>query len=201
MIFRYSEFSAMADFGLLCAVGLITAVLADLVVTPIFLRHVRLVSIFDILGLDLNMDPVRQSPLFVGISNYQIRKTVFLCDMEEFKDQDEIIIQGTKDDHMYVILSGEVSINVFSGNMQSKANEKTFITKLSEGEVFGEIGFTSKIKRTAQAQAEGNVKLLRLSAKDIKRSLKLYPNIAVKLYQNITVILGKRLHEKNVTIS
>ena len=42
LVFRFSEFSAVADFGLLCAIALATAMLADLVITPILLRYIRI---------------------------------------------------------------------------------------------------------------------------------------------------------------
>ena len=63
------------------------------------------------------------------------------------------------------------------------------------GDVFGEVGFTSAAQRTATVEAVGDVTVFRINAEESKKALRLYPNIASKIYRNISIILGGRLAE------
>lgn len=189
MIFIGSNFSVIAEFGSLCAVALTTAMIADLVVTPVFLRHVRLVSIWDLLSLDIGTDALNNSPLFRGMSKFQIRKTILLCDMMTFKEDEAVIEQGTMGKEMFVLVKGKAEVRRFMNG------EDVTLARLDAGDVFGEVNFTGNFLRSASIVATEEIKVIRLQKDQVERSLYMYPYITSKLYRNISTILGGRLLE------
>jgi|GEM_PF-141159 len=64
-----------------------------------------------------------------------------------------IFREGSSGDWVYVVLSGAVEISKTIGG------KKYIVGILQPGEVFGELGFIGKIKRTATARAVGETKL------------------------------------------
>nr|HID58067.1 TIGR02266 family protein [Desulfobacterales bacterium] len=72
---------------------------------------------------------------------------------ESYQDGQVIFREGDAGDWTYVVLKGSVEI---SRNVRGR---KVVIDVLKEGDVFGELAFIAKIKRTATARAIGDVVL------------------------------------------
>ncbi|MEG3640413.1 MMPL family transporter [Magnetococcus sp. PR-3] len=189
LIFGFSNFQVVADFGILCAVGLATAALADLFVTPIFLRKVRLVTIWDIISLKIGSTALKESPLFQGMTRYQIRKTILLSHMHRVKKGEYIIRQGEQGEDMFVLLSGQTDVMII------KDGHETPVTELQPGAIFGEMGYTGLTLRTANIVAREDSVLIQFNAKQIDHALKLYPHIARKFYRNLANIMALRFEE------
>lgn len=68
---------------------------------------------------------------------------------ESYKDGQIIFKEGSSGDWVYVILSGSVEISKMVGG------RKFLISVLKPGEVFGELGFFGRIRRTATSRAIG----------------------------------------------
>ncbi len=187
MIFTQSNFSVISQFGTLCAVALTTAMIADLVVTPVLLRHVRLVGIWDLLALDIGTKTLAESPLFKGMSKFQIRKVILLCDLRDYADGEYVIEQDTLRKDMFVLVKGQAEVR------RSVDGEEKVLARLHEGDVFGEVSFTGDYKTSASIIASEEIKVVRLDKEQVERSLYIYPYITTKLYRNISTILGGRL--------
>ena len=91
-----SDFDIIAQFGALAAATMIYALLADLMIMPIFLRHLRLATVWDIIALKIDREVLVRCPLFDGMSRYQVKKVVLLSDIQEFAPGEVIVQQGTK---------------------------------------------------------------------------------------------------------
>ena len=187
MVFTGSNFSIISQFGTLCGVALFTAMIADLIVTPVFLRNVNLVGIWDILALDVGVDALVLSPLFKGMSNFQIRKVILLCDLRDYQAGKTVIKQDNKDKEMYVLVVGKALVQ------HEVEGQNRVLASLKAGDVFGEAGFSGDILRTASVVAEDDIKVVALNKDQVNKALRLYPTIATKLYRNISEILGLRL--------
>ena len=72
---------------------------------------------------------------------------------ETFEDGQIVFKEDAPGDWVYVILSGAVEIS------KTVEDKRVVIEILKEGEVFGELGFLGRIKRTATAQAVGKTTL------------------------------------------
>ncbi len=68
---------------------------------------------------------------------------------EDFEDGRLVFREGAPGDWVYVVLSGSVEI------FKTVDGKEIVIEVLKEGEIFGELGFLGRIKRTAGARAVG----------------------------------------------
>lgn len=100
-----------------------------------------------------------------------------------FKPQENILEEGCVDDRaMYVLLSGQVSVEV--GEKHAHVNE------VAVGDIFGEISFLTSLPRTATVTAEEasivwriDHELLEVSPIEVREKIK--DNIVVKLAHSI----------------
>jgi hypothetical protein len=188
MLLLLSDFSIIAQFGALSALTMLFAVVADLLITPLLIRNVRLVGLYEILGLNVGKEVLHGSPLFAGMSSYQIRKAILLSGMREFKAGDLLVEQGTTGQDMYLVLNGKVDVLV-----RTDDGTRIKVSEMSEGNFFGEVGFVSETKRTADIEATSDGKLLIFNADQLQQIMDQYPRIASRLVLNISRVLGGRL--------
>ena len=191
----FSSFNIILQFGTLAAATMIFALYSDLLVSPILLRKVRLVGMWDIVAMKINTKVLIESPLFRDMSTYQIKKSILLSQMHEFQKDDLIITQGEKTQNMYVVLSGEVDV------VREDAGKELKIQTLGVGEVFGEVAFAGKIERTASVRANGPSEIMSIDSENIQQSLRFYPRIGKKLFENISRILSLRLSQANKSLA
>jgi CRP-like cAMP-binding protein len=69
---------------------------------------------------------------------------------EKYKDGDIIFEEGSSGDWIYVVESGAVEIS------KIMHGEKEVLLELGPGEIIGELGFITKMPRTATARAIGD---------------------------------------------
>jgi CRP/FNR family cyclic AMP-dependent transcriptional regulator len=69
---------------------------------------------------------------------------------EKYKDGDIIFEEGSSGDWIYVVESGAVEIS------KIMHGEKEVLLELDPGEIIGELGFITKMPRTATARAVGD---------------------------------------------
>lgn len=188
-ILVFSDFAIIAQFGMLASATLVFSVLANLLITPLVISRIRLVGLYEILAMSLQRDALVNSPLFFGMTDYQIRKTILISELLECRDGERLIEQGTRGRSMYVVVSGQLEVVRHEG---AAAYRRAL---LGPGEVFGEIGFVNETYRIADVRAVGPVSVLRFDHARLKKDLTLFPFIMAKLNFNISGILGRRLVE------
>ncbi len=186
-ILLFSNFTVVAQFGALSAATMLFAVFANLLITPIIMSWTRLVGLHQILAMSVQKAVLEKSILFQDMTHYQMRKAILISELNEFKEGELLVEQGTVGRSMYLILSGRVEVN-----HRSNGNHRR-LAILDAGDVFGEIGYVEKIRRTADVRALTKVEALRFDYERFKKDLKFFPFIVSKLNFNISCILGKRL--------
>lgn len=187
-----SNFSIVAQFGLLAATTMIYAAVADLLIMPILLKHLRLATVWDIVALELDREVLVNCPLFKGMSQFDVKKVVVLSDIEEFAPGETIIEQGAASRGMYVVLKGYGDVSIERDDINLNIDE------IGPGDIVGEIGFSGiDVTRTATVMAREPMTVVRLDADSAHRGLRFYPRIAARLHQNISNILGARLVESH----
>jgi hypothetical protein len=188
-VLLFSEFALVAQFGALAAAAILFSILTNLVLTPLVMSRIRLVGLYEILTMSMQREALEGSPLFHGMTDYQIRKTILISELRECRDGESLIEQGTVGRSMYIVVSGQLEVLRHDG-----ASERR-LALLGTGEVFGEIGFVHETYRTADVRALGAVSVLRFDHDRLKRDLAFFPHIMAKLNFNISGILGRRLAE------
>ncbi len=195
LVLMGSNFTILSQFGMLAAVAMIMALIADLIVTPVLMSYVRLVGLYDILSLRVGAEIFTNSPLFANMTPYQVRKAILLTELMPFEKGQRVLEQGTQGRDMYLILSGKVAVSL------ERDGKVTRLASLGEGAVLGEVGFVREQERTASVDALSDGEMLVFNAEKLQRNMRLYPHIANKLNLNIAAILGARLAETTERLS
>ncbi|MBF0448744.1 MAG: MMPL family transporter [Magnetococcales bacterium] len=191
LVLSYSNFTIIAQFGQLSAATLFFALVADLLITPIFMRHIRLVGFAQILALKVRREVVDKSPLFTGMSLFEVKKTILISELKRFNTNDLLMRQGAVGKSLGLILSGRVQVSF----MKPGQTEPIVLATLTPGQIFGEIGFIQATKRVASIRAMEPVEVLVFDFDQLQKEMKFFPHISAKLNLNISRILGNRLAE------
>jgi len=183
-----SNFTPVVNFGWLSAVVMILAVIADLIITPVLLSNTRLITIWDMIGLDLK-DSVFKSEIFDGMNKWSVKKLILTAHMKEIENGKNIITQGEKDRCFYLLLKGEASVEV--ENKESGKN--THIKDMQPGNIFGEIALLGKHERTAHVIATSDCTLLEFDWESLQKIGRYLPMISSRFFLNLSRIISDRL--------
>jgi predicted RND superfamily exporter protein len=188
-VLTFSEFAPIAQFGALTAAALLSSIFANLLITPLVMSRIRLVGLYEILAMSMQREALVASPLFQGMTSYQIRKTILISELREYRDGERLIEQGSMGRSMYLVVDGQLEALRREGDGARRR------ALFGPGDVFGEIGFVHETYRTAEVRALGPVSVLRFDHGRLKKDLAFFPYIMAKLNFNISGILGRRLAE------
>lgn len=106
------------------------------------------------LSEEQKFDVVRKLTFFNDFSDSELEEVLSVAAWTDFEANAEIINEGTSEQAFYVIVSGDVRVEV--GEKQ--------VAQLSKGECFGEIGYLSDSKRIASVAAVGAVAVLKIES-------------------------------------
>jgi CRP-like cAMP-binding protein len=94
-----------------------------------------------------------------------------------YEDQQIIFLQGEKGHALYVIQEGEVKITRFY------KGEEVLLSVLKRGDIFGEMAILEDQPRSANAFANGNLKLMLITKQNFDFVIKNYPRIVTKIIE------------------
>jgi CRP-like cAMP-binding protein len=146
----------------------------------------RVVTIFEILSLDLGEAPERAIPLFRGLSKTQARIVALMTELVSRSAGERLITAGEKAKDVYVVIEGVLQANV------EQDGRTVELRRLVRGDVLGEVGLV-RGERSANVDCITPARLLCLEEKGLARLQRRYPRIAIKLYRNLSEILAGRL--------
>ncbi len=144
-----SDFTIVAQFGALAACTMLLSMFTNLVVTPMVMSRIRLVGLYEILAMPVQREVLDHSPLFQGMTSYQVRKAILISELNEVAAGTRLIEQGTMGGSMYLVVSGELEVVRRDGGRERR------LALLKPGDVLGEIGFIRATRRTADVRALG----------------------------------------------
>ena len=183
-----SDFPPIAYFGLLSALVMLLALVATFIITPTLLSYTRLITVWDLLSVNLQTEITRSCKLFADMRPSQIKKAILLSRVHTFGKGDWVIREGDEGRDFFVILEGSADAQI------TPPNEDTIkLRRMKTGEIFGEVALVSNVPRTADVVAQEELKVLILDWDSISQITKVYPRISAKLFQNLSSILGERL--------
>jgi len=105
-----------------------------------------------------------------------------------FKLGEEIIKQGELSTAIYVIRSGEASVEL------AGSGSRSIVARLGPDDVCGEIAFLEQGTATAAVIAsDEEVEVERIEVRELKAMLEAFPGFASRFYLSLAVILAHRL--------
>jgi len=188
-----SNFVPVIQFGILSAVVMVMAIMADLIITPILLQSTQLITLWDLVGLKLREEVIKQSAFFEGLRAWQRKKVCLLGRMKEKRAGEYAVVQGDLGNSMYLLLDGKADV---IGHDETTGQDVTFTT-LKPGDIFGEIALVKAGPRSAHVLAREPIRYLEIDWEGLKRIQRIYPRIGGKLFLNLSRILGERLVHTN----
>ncbi|MHC4342875.1 MAG: efflux RND transporter permease subunit, partial [Planctomycetota bacterium] len=182
----FSSLKNQAEFGALAAFTLATAWLVDMTFTPAIAARLKVVTIWDVLSLDLGDEPQKAIPLFHGLSKHQARMAALMTDIIERPAGHRLIEVGQKSDGIYVVIDGALVSYV------EKDGRRVELNRHGRGDTLGEVGLFQG-ERTANVDCETPARLVYFETDDIHRLRRRYPRIAAQVLHNLSQILAGRL--------
>lgn len=186
LVFTGSELKNQVEFGLLSAFTLFIAWIADIVLTPAMGSRLRIVTLWDLVRLDLGQSPQHTIPLLSGLSLRQARVFALLSKMEQVKPGMRLIQQGELARDVYVIVEGTLEVSI------EKGGERKILSTMGRGGVIGEAGYFGQ-RRTASVDALTPSRVLRFDSQDLERLRVRYPKIAAIIYRNLNRVQAERI--------
>ena len=186
-VLAFSNFVPTAQLGAMSAVVFILALAVDLTITPILMMRTRLVTLWHIVSLKMNMDLVKTAPLFRNMSPWEARKVVLLGILESLETGAHAIRRGEMGGEMFMVVTGRLHVSV------ARDGRDQVVATLKPGDVFGEMALVDSHERSADVVAESPAEVLRLDAPSLDRLRRRFPFTGVKLFQNLARILSERL--------
>jgi len=194
-VLLFSSFKPTAIFGVMMVITSVSALAGDLILLPSLIRHVELVTLWDLVRLKLGQEPRMGIPLFKGLSRTQFHYILMAGSLTKI-DTDEVLFRkGDSSNSMYTIISGTVDVfdPVRDDELEHHPESRILINQLKTGDVLGEMGFLRSAPRSASVIATSPVELLEINWKMIKRLQWLYPPTAHKFFLNLMGIICDRL--------
>ncbi len=97
---------------------------------------------------------IKKLEFFQGFPDAEIWEILRASNWQEYRPDEDIIVEGELDDCFYIIVTGKVVVT---------KNEKPIRT-LHLGDCFGEMGYLAKTKRTATIVAENSTALIKVNS-------------------------------------
>ncbi len=181
-----SSLRQQAEFGVLASITLFLGWLCDMTFTPAIAARIRIVTLWEVLTLDLGPRPHQAIPLFRGMSKAQARIVALMTKLVEVKAGERLIRMGEKGGGMYVVIEGRLRSSLEVEGREVELNRH------GRGDVVGEVGLFQG-ERSANVDCETDVRLLHLEAASLARLRRRYPRISAHLFRNLSEVLAARL--------
>ncbi|MSR16117.1 MAG: cyclic nucleotide-binding domain-containing protein [Gammaproteobacteria bacterium] len=181
-----SELRSQVEFGILSAFTMAVALLLELTLSPTICASIRLVTLWDLLTLDLGHEPQRTIPLFEGLTKRQARIFALMSTSIQLPAGQRLIAEGDKGGEMYIVIDDELVASI------DRKGKRVEFTRMKRGDLVGEIALFNEV-RSADVDVIQDARVLRFGDADLLRMHLRYPQIAASVYANLNRILAKRV--------
>ena len=131
---------------------------------------------------------LKKIPVLQGLLEDEYKLVLAMCSSTAGRKGDVLFKQGDDGSSMYILLSGEIDINVKGLGT---------VHVMRAGEILGEIGLVKNVPRTASAVLAQDSVLLQLYSEILHDVVKKQPRIGYIIMRNVARILAARLSETN----
>jgi predicted RND superfamily exporter protein len=187
LVLTFSELRYQFQFGLLSAFTLASGWLFELTLSPALCSGLRIVTLWDLLRIDLGPEPQRSIPLFAGLSERQARIFALMSDLVSVPRGQRLFGEGETGSDLYVVIEGELAASTTTWD-----GRRVEYGKMGRGDVVGEVAMFSHV-RSADVDVSSDARLLRFDEGDLERIARRYPRIAAHVNRNLNHVLARRV--------
>lgn len=186
LVLTTSELRSQVQFGALAAFTVAVAWLLDLTLTPALSAGMRVVTLWDILKLDLGREPQQSIPVFEDLSLRQARIFALLADISTYQPGAILMTEGEKaTDEFFVVIDGELQAWV------DRDGHEIELSRMKRGSTIGEAGLFGR-NRGASVRVLEPARLLRFTTGDLDLLCRRYSKIAALVYRNLNRVQAER---------
>jgi len=182
-----SSFQPVREFGLLSSGVMVIGLITDMVVTPVLFGRTRIVTLWDVLGMNLRKSLLETSPFFARLNSWQARRLILMSNVVEHHAGEAPVRTGDVGDSLFVVLAGELEASV------TTPQGRQVLKEMQPGDVFGEMAFVTRQPRTADVTARTDTRLLKINFDDLAKLRRFSPYLASQLLYNISRIVCERV--------
>jgi predicted RND superfamily exporter protein len=186
LVLNLSDFSTQGQLGNLAAATLAFGWLCDLTLTPALCARLKIVTLWDLLALDLGAEPQRTISLLRGLTTAEARIVALMGTLEPVKAGARLWSEGEAADALYVVIDGRLRASV-----KRNGSERELAVH-ERGDLIGEVGLLQRA-RTGDVDVLEDGRLLRFTEPELARLARRYPRIASRVLANLNQILAARL--------
>ena len=131
-------------------------------------------------------------PLFSSLSKRELNIINSITHQRTYQEEEFIFRKGQPGAAMFIVKSG--AVNIIDHDDSNQAN---VLTTLDDHSFFGELALLDDSPRSASAVAAKTTETFAFFRTDLDRLLTAFPQIGLKVYRSLAMIIGSRLKETN----
>jgi len=135
---------------------------------------------------------IREILTFRFLTQEELDRLIKASQIQLYAPGEKIITQGEVNQAIYAIIKGNVKVTV-----QEREENEAYISTIGAGEVFGEAGIFTEVKRTASVTCVEETLLLELDRKALISFIRSHPKAGNKILMLVIYSLLKKLREVN----
>ncbi len=143
------------------------------------------------MSLNEEVEMLRRIQLFSKVDPAKLKLLAFTSERAVFQVEDVLFHQGDAADAAYIIVDGEVAVDVESPN-----GARTRVARLGKDEIIGEIGILGDVPRTATITATAPTTTLKITKDLFFRMVTDFPTMAVEVMR----VLAHRVETTNALL-
>lgn len=176
-----SSLQQQVQFGALAAFTLAVAWVVDITFTPALASGLRIVTLWDLVSLDLGDEPHKRIGLFDGLGPTQARVAGAMAGVLEVKKGQTLFHAHEPAAGLFVVISG--AVRSWAGHAEDTARVH------GRGECVGEAGLFHG-SHAVHAVADEDTRLLRLTDEHMAHLSRRYPKVAAIVMRNTSRLLA-----------
>lgn len=145
---------------------------------------------------------LRQTDVFVDFTPTQLALIESICIEESYDAGDVIFEENSDGNELYVIVEGEVDIQVDPSLIGKRKKRKPqTIATLRRGQNFGEVALVDQGLRSARAvAAEDDTRVLVIPHAKLMLMCDSYPQMGYRLMRNLAADMAMKIRQTNLTL-
>jgi CRP-like cAMP-binding protein len=133
---------------------------------------------------------------FKFVKDSELADVTNITEMIEYSQGEVIISEGDIQPYIFAVVKGTVNVLV-----TEESGREIFICAIGEGDVFGEAGIFTNVKRTANIKSAGHTVLLRIQRDNFLGFIKTHLDTGTKMLMLVIYSLIKKLRDANQEIA
>ncbi len=145
---------------------------------------------------------LRQADIFYELTSTQLEQVASICEEKYYQTGDVIFEENSRSDELYVIVNGEVEIQVRPGLIGSRdTGIPQTIATLRRGQSFGEVALVDEGLRSAAARcAQHDTHLVVIPRDKLMLLCDTYPQLGYRLMRNLAADLAMKIRNTDLQV-